>query len=98
MSLSYYSIPNPISLLSFDIQQFRHHFEIFFYLPDKTEDKTRPVKASLAARHQDREFSELKLGYRSDLRFSQVEVFEMTEIMGIAPTEEQDTTFPNLTM
>ena len=52
----------------------------------------------MEALQQAKEFSELKLGYRGDLRFSQVEVFEMTEVMGIVPTQEQDTTFPNLAM
>ena len=72
--------------------------------PAKWEDKwyqwnqELPANASPEALQQAKEFSELKLGYRGDLRFSQVEVFEMTEVMGIAPTQEQDTTFPNLTM
>jgi len=73
-------------------------------VPAKWEDKwyqwnqELPPNASPEARQQAREFSELKLGYRGDLRFSQVEVYEMTEVMGNTPTQEQDTTFPNLTM
>lgn len=57
-------------------------------VPAKWEDKWYqwnqeiPVNASPEAKAQAREFSELKLGYRGDLRFSQVEVFEMTEVMG----------------
>ena len=78
--------------------------EMLRIVPAKWEDKwyqwnqELPANASPEARQQAKEFSELKLGYRGDLRFSQVEVFEMTEVMGIAPTQEQDTTFPNLTM
>lgn len=73
-------------------------------VPAKWEDKwyqwnqELPANVSPESRQQAKEFLELKLGYRGDLRFSQVEVFEMTEVMGIAPTQEQDTTFPNLTM
>ena len=73
-------------------------------VPAKWEDKwyqwnqELPANASPEALQQAKEFSELKLGYRGDLRFSQVEVFEMTEVMGIVPTQEQDTTFPNLAM
>ena len=73
-------------------------------VPAKWEDKwyqwnqELPANASPESKQQAKEFSELKLGYRGDLRFSQVEVFEMTEVMGIAPTQEQDTTFPNLAM
>jgi hypothetical protein len=71
-------------------------------VPARWEDKwykwnqELPANASPEARQQAREFSELKLGYRGDLRFSEVEVFEMTEVMGIDSV--QDTAFPNLTM
>ena len=71
-------------------------------VPARWEDKwyqwnqELPANASPEARQQAREFSELKLGYRGDLRFSEVEEFEMTEVMGIDSV--QDTAFPNLTM
>ena len=73
-------------------------------VPAKWEDKwyqwnqELPATASPETMQQAKESSELKLGYRGDLRFSQVEVFEMAEVMGIAPTQEQETTFPNLAM
>lgn len=56
--------------------------------PAKWEDKWYqwnqevPANASSEVKAQAREFSELKIGYRGDLRFSQVEVYELTLIMG----------------
>lgn len=80
------------------------NYVVLRLVPAKWEDKwyqwneELPENASPELKQKAKEFSELKLGYRGDLRFSQVEVYEMTEVMGIAPTEEQATTFPNLTM
>ena len=80
------------------------NFVMLRLVPAKWEDKWYQWNQELSANappetiEQAKEFSELKLGYRGDLRFSQIEVFEMTELMGIAPAQEQNIPFPNLTM
>lgn len=57
--------------------------------PSKWEDKwyqwnqELPVNASPEAKAEAREFSELKIGYRGDLRFSKMEVIELEQIMGM---------------
>lgn len=57
--------------------------------PSKWEDKwyqwnqELPVNASPEAKVEAREFSELKIGYRGDLRFSKMEVIDLEQIMGI---------------
>ena len=56
--------------------------------PSKWEEKWHqwnqelPPDASQAAREQAEEFSRLKIGYRGDLRFSKMEIIEMTQLMG----------------
>ena len=56
--------------------------------PSKWEDKWYqwnqevPQNASQELKAQAKEFSELKIGYRGDLRFSRMEVIELTQIMG----------------
>ena len=60
--------------------------------PSKWEDKwyqwnqELPPNASAEAKAQAKEFSELKIGYRGDLRFSKMEVVDLEQIMG---TSEQ---------
>lgn len=55
--------------------------------PAKWEDKwyhwnqELPPNASRAVKDQAEEFSRLKVGYRGDLRFSKMEVLELTQIM-----------------
>lgn len=57
--------------------------------PSKWEDKwylwnqELPVNASLVAKAEAIEFSELKIGYRGDLRFSKMEVIDLEQIMGM---------------
>ena len=57
--------------------------------PSKWEDKwyqwnqELPVNASPEAKAEAREFSELKIGYRGDLRFSKMEVIDLEQIMGM---------------
>ena len=56
--------------------------------PAKWEDKwyqwnqELPQNASQAAREQAEGFSRLKVGYRGDLRFSKMEIMELTQLMG----------------
>ena len=56
--------------------------------PSKWEEKWHqwnqelPPDASQAAREQAEEISRLKIGYRGDLRFSKMEIIEMTQLMG----------------
>ena len=56
--------------------------------PSKWEDKWYqwnqevPQNASPELKSQAKEFSELKVGYRGDLRFSKMEVIELAQIMG----------------
>jgi hypothetical protein len=55
--------------------------------PVKWEDKwyhwnqELPPNASQAVKDQAEEFSRLKVGYRGDLRFSRMEVIELSQIM-----------------
>ena len=55
--------------------------------PAKWEDKwyhwnqDLPPNASQTVKNQAEEFSRLKVGYRGDLRFSKMEVLELTQIM-----------------
>lgn len=55
--------------------------------PSKWEDKwyqwnqELPGNASPEAKAEAREFSELKIGYRGDLRFSKMEVIDLEQIM-----------------
>ena len=55
--------------------------------PAKWEDKwyhwnqELPPNASQAVKDQAEEFSQLKIGYRGDLRFSRMEVIELSQIM-----------------
>jgi hypothetical protein len=55
--------------------------------PAKWEDKwyhwnqELPPNASQAVKDQAEEFSRLKVGYRGDLRFSRMEVIELSQIM-----------------
>ena len=55
--------------------------------PTKWEDKwyqwnqELPPNAAQAVKDQAEEFSRLKVGYRGDLRFSKMEVIELTQIM-----------------
>lgn len=55
--------------------------------PAKWEDKwykwnqELPPNAAQAVKDQAEEFSRLKVGYRGDLRFSKMEVIELTQIM-----------------
>ena len=57
--------------------------------PSKWEDKwyqwnqELPVNASPVAKAETIEFSELKIGYRGDLRFSKMEVIDLEQIMGM---------------
>jgi hypothetical protein len=57
--------------------------------PSKWEDKwyqwnqELPGNASPEAKAEAREFSELKIGYRGDLRFSKMEVIDLEQIMGM---------------
>ena len=57
--------------------------------PSKWEDKwylwnqELPVNASLVAKAEAIEFSELKIGYRGDLRFSKMEVIDLEQILGM---------------
>ena len=63
--------------------------------PSKWEDKwyqwnqELPANASPEVKEQAREFSELKIGYRGDLRFSKVEVLDLKQIMGSQPEQKQ---------
>lgn len=63
--------------------------------PSKWEDKWYqwnqevPTNASPEAKAQAREFSELKIGYRGDLRFSKAEVLDLKQIMGFKPEQKQ---------
>lgn len=41
-----------------------------------------PADESQEAKRQAEEFSQLKVGYRGDLRFSKFEVIELVQIMG----------------
>lgn len=56
--------------------------------PVKWEDKwyqwnqELPSNSSQAAKDQAEEFSRLKIGYRGDLRFSKLEVIELSQLMG----------------
>ena len=56
--------------------------------PSKWEDKWYqwnqevPANASAELKAQAKEFSELKIGYRGDLRFSKMEVIELAQIIG----------------
>ena len=58
-------------------------------IPSKWEDKwyqwnqELPVNASPVAKAEAREFSELKIGYRGDLRFSKMEVIDLEQILGM---------------
>ena len=58
--------------------------------PSKWEDKWYqwnqevPANASPEIKAQAKEFSELKIGYRGDLRFSKVEVMDLAQLMGTA--------------
>ena len=58
-------------------------------IPSKWEDKwyqwnqELPGNASPEAKAEAREFSELKIGYRGDLRFSKMEVIDLEQIMGM---------------
>ena len=64
--------------------------------PSKWEDKWYqwnqevPANASPEVKDQARIFSELKVGYRGDLRFSKVEVLDLKQIMGIQPEQKQE--------
>lgn len=64
--------------------------------PSKWEDKWYqwnqevPQNASQELKAQAKEFSELKIGYRGDLRFSKMEVIDLTQIMG-TQERKQDT-------
>lgn len=57
--------------------------------PSKWEDKwyqwnqELPVNTSPEVKAEAREFSELKIGYRGDLRFSKMEVIDLEQIMGM---------------
>lgn len=64
--------------------------------PSKWEDKWYqwnqeiPANASLEVKAQAREFSELKIGYRGDLRFSHAEVYDITQIMDSQLEQKQE--------
>ena len=64
--------------------------------PSKWEDKWYqwnqevPVNASPEIKAQAKEFSELKVGYRGDLRFSKVEVMDLRQIMDAHLQEEME--------
>lgn len=64
--------------------------------PSKWEDKwyqwnqELPANASPEVKEQAREFSELKIGYRGDLRFSKAEVLDLQQIMGIQPEQKRE--------
>ena len=57
--------------------------------PSKWEDKwyqwnqELPVNTSPEVKEEAREFSELKIGYRGDLRFSKMDVIDLEQIMGM---------------
>ena len=57
--------------------------------PSKWEDKwyqwnqELPGNASPKAKEEAREFYELKIGYRGDLRFSKMEVIDLEQILGM---------------
>lgn len=57
--------------------------------PSKWEDKwyqwnqELPVNTSPEVKAEARKFSELKIGYRGDLRFSKMEVIDLEQIMGM---------------
>ena len=56
-------------------------------IPSKWEDKwyqwnqELPANASPEAKAEAREFSELKIGYRGDLRFAKMEVIDISQLM-----------------
>lgn len=64
--------------------------------PSKWEDKWYqwnqevPANVPQEIKDQAREFSELKIGYRGDLRFSRAEVLDLQQIMGQHPQMEAD--------
>ena len=68
--------------------------------PSKWEDKwyqwnqELPANASPEVKQQAREFSELKVGYRGDLRFSKAEILDLKQIMGIQPEQKQEECLP----
>ena len=72
--------------------------------PSKWEDKwyqwnqELPANASPEVKEQAREFSELKIGYRGDLRFSKVEIFDLKQIMGILPQQKQEESLQTMKM
>lgn len=57
-------------------------------IPSKWEDKwyqwnqELPPNASQTSKDQAEEFSRLKVGYRGDLRFSKIEVMDLTQLLG----------------
>lgn len=72
--------------------------------PSKWEDKWYqwnqevPANASPEVKDQAREFSELKVGYRGDLRYSKAEILDLKQIMGIEPEQKQEESLQTMKM